>query len=51
MGGKRAAVGAAFLGARPGGQRILLVFAGFVCRNDLLDILEHQTQLLGIELL
>jgi hypothetical protein len=35
----------------PGSRRILLVFAGFICRNGLFDILERQPQLLGIELL
>ena len=51
MVGKRATVGAAFLGARPGSRRILLVFVGFICRNHLFDILKRKTQLLGIELL
>ena len=36
---------------RMGGRRILLVFAGFICGNDLFDILKRQPQLLGIELL
>jgi hypothetical protein len=47
MGRKRATVGAALVGARPGSRRILLVFVGFICRNDLFDILERQPQLLG----
>jgi hypothetical protein len=29
----------------------LLVIVGLVCRNDLLDILKRQTQLIGIKLL
>jgi len=51
MGGKRAAIGAALVAARPRRHRIHLVVVGFVCRNDLLDILERQKELLGIELL
>jgi hypothetical protein len=51
MGGGRAPVGATLVGARPGSRGILLVFTGFICRNDLFDILKRQPQLLGIELL
>ncbi len=51
MGGKRAAIGAALLGTRPCGHRVLLVVVGLVAGNGLLDILERQKQLLGIELL
>jgi hypothetical protein len=51
MGGERAPVGATLVGARPGSRGILLVFTGFICRNDLFDILKRQPQLLGIELL
>ncbi len=51
MGGKRAAIGATLVGARPGGHWVLLVVVGLVCRNDLFDILERQKELLGIELL
>ncbi len=51
MGGERAPVGATLFGARLGSRGILLVFTGFICRNDLFDILKRQPQLLGIELL
>jgi hypothetical protein len=51
MVGKRAAAGVALVGARLGGHWVLLVVFGFVGRDDLLDILERQKQLLGIELL
>ena len=39
------------MSSRTCGQRVPLVVVGFVCRNDLFDILERQKQLLGIELL
>jgi hypothetical protein len=51
MGGKRAAIGAALFATRPCGRRVLLVVGGLVCGNGLLDILECQKHLLGIELL
>ena len=51
MGGKCAAVGAALGGPRLGSRCILLVLAGLVPGNGLLDIFERQKQLLGIELL
>jgi hypothetical protein len=51
MGGQRAPVGATLLDARPGGRRILLVFAGLICSDGLFDILKCQPQLLRIELL
>ena len=51
MGGKRAAIGAALVGARSCGRRVLLVVVGLVAGNGLLDVLERQKQLLGIELL
>ena len=51
MGGKRAAIGAALLGARARADRVLLVVVGLVAGNGLLDVLERQKQLLRIELL
>jgi hypothetical protein len=51
MGGKRSAIGAALFAARPCGHRVLFVVGSLVAGNGLLDILECQKQLLGIELL
>jgi len=51
MSGERATIGAALLGVRASGHRVLLVVVSLLCRNDLLDILQRQTQLIGIELL
>jgi hypothetical protein len=51
IGGKRAAIGAALFAACPCGHWVLLVVGGLVAGNGLLDILERQKQLLGIELL
>ena len=51
MGGKRAPAGAALVGARAGGRRVLLVVGRRVAGNSLLDILERQLQLFGIKLL
>ena len=41
----------ALFAARPCGHWVLLVVVGLVAGNGLLDILERQKQLLGIELL
>jgi hypothetical protein len=51
MRGKRAAIGAALLGTPASPRRVLLVLGGLLAGNRLLDILECQQQLLGIELL
>jgi hypothetical protein len=51
MGGKRAAIGTALVGAHPGGRRVLPVVVGLAAGNGLLDVLDRQKQLLGIELL
>ena len=51
MPGKRAAAGAALVGARAGARRVLLVVGRRVAGNRLLDVLDRQKQLLGIELL
>ena len=48
---KRATIGTALLGTGASGRRVLLVFVGLATGNGLLDILERQKQLLGIELL
>jgi hypothetical protein len=49
--GKRAAIGAALLGALARPRRVLLVVVGFGRRNGLLDILERQIELIRVELL
>ena len=49
--GKRATIDTALVGARTRGRLVLLVVVGLVGRNRLLDVLERQTQLLGVELL
>ena len=46
-----AAIGATLFGARLCGYRVLLVVVGFALGSRLLDILECQEQLVGIELL
>jgi len=46
MAGKRAAIGAALLGALARPRRVLLVVVGFGRRNGLLDILERQIELI-----
>jgi hypothetical protein len=51
MGRKRAALGAASVGACPGSGRVLPVCGRRVAGDGLLDVLERQLQLLGIELL
>ena len=51
MGGQRAAIDAALFAARPGGHWIPLVVVGLAAGNGLLDVLERQKELLGIELL
>ena len=51
MGGKRATIDAALLGALARGCRVLLVLACLVARNGLLDILECQSKLIRVELL
>jgi hypothetical protein len=51
MGRKRAAIDAALFATRLSGHRVLLVVRGLVCSNGLLDILDGQKQLLGIEFL
>ena len=51
MGGKRAAIGAALLGALAAPAGSFLSSLGLVAGNGLLDILDRQKQLLGIELL
>jgi hypothetical protein len=51
MGGKRATIGAALLGALARSRRVLLILACLVTRNGLLDILERQSKLVRIKLL
>lgn len=51
MGGKCAAVGTALGGPRLGSRCILLVLAGLISGNGLLDVFERQKQLFGVELL
>jgi hypothetical protein len=51
MGGKRATVAAALLGARAPPYRVLFVLGGFGRRDGLLDIFERQIELIRIELL
>src|SRR6476646_11032414 len=46
-----AAIGVAILGPLASARLILLVVLGFACRNGLLDVLERESELLGIELL
>ena len=48
---QRAAIGSTLFGAHLCGYRVLLVVVGFALGNRLLDILECQEQLVGIELL
>jgi hypothetical protein len=48
---KRAAIDAALLARIPASRPILFIISSFVRRDGLLDILERQQQLLGIELL
>jgi hypothetical protein len=47
MGRKRAAIDAAFLGARLCGPWVFLVLGGLICGDGLLDIFQRQKQLLG----
>jgi len=49
MGWKRTAVGAALGGTGRGDSRVVLLFARLVASDCLLDILERQKHLLGIE--
>ena len=51
MAGKRATIDTALVGAGTRGHLVLFVVVGLVGRNHLLDVLERQTQLLGVELL
>jgi hypothetical protein len=51
MGGKRTAIDAALVAARPCGHGVLFVVGGLVAGNGLLDILKGEEQLLGIKLL
>jgi hypothetical protein len=51
MFGKRAASGTASVGVGPSADWVLLVIVGRGAGNSLLDILEREKQLLGIELL
>jgi hypothetical protein len=51
MSGKRATIDAALVGPRRCRRRVLLVLAGLIPGDGLLDILKRQKQLLGIELL
>jgi hypothetical protein len=51
MGGKCAAIGATLLGASAGTGLVLLVVLGLAAGDGLLDVLERQSELLGIELL
>jgi len=51
MGRKRAATGAAFVGANANRRFILLVFCGFAGRDGLFDILKRQGELVRIEFL
>ena len=51
MRGKCTGTAATFVGAVAGARRVLLVLGGLVAGNGLLNVLERQTQLLGIELL
>ena len=51
MGGERAAIGTALVATLLRGRRVLLVVARLVRRNGLLDVLQGEKQLLGIELL
>ena len=51
MGRKRAAIGAALVGASASRRLILFVVGGFAGRNGLLDILKRQAELVWIELL
>jgi hypothetical protein len=51
MGGKCAALNAAFIGSDAGRRLILSVGDGFAGRNGLLDVLQRQGELIRIELL